>query len=55
MSEPIDKEQAKTRRKSTLNQELKAFEELVNIMRPLNAEQRTRLVASAIALLGPGN
>lgn len=41
-----------TKRRSQLKKELDAFAELVRILKPLNAEQRTRLVASANALLG---
>lgn len=41
-----------TKRRSQLKRELDAFAEIVRILKPLNAEQRTRLIASANALLG---
>lgn len=41
-----------TKRRSQLKRELDAFAEIVRILKPLNAEQRARLVASANALLG---
>lgn len=40
-----------TKRRSQTKRELDAFSELVKILKPLNPEQRTRLVAAANALL----
>lgn len=52
MPEDQNEPEETTKRRSQLKKELDAFSELVRVLKPLNAEQRTRLVASANALLG---
>lgn len=42
----------KATRRSALKRELDIFGKLVEILRPLSKEQRTRLLASAEALMG---
>lgn len=44
-------EAEQTKRRSQTKRELDAFAELVQILKPLNQEQRTRLVAAVNALL----
>lgn len=51
----VEETPEKATRRSALKRELDAFGKLVEILRPLNKEQRTRLLASAEALMGNGD